>query len=228
MAKSELTDWLKLQVDHAYRKDKNSHADRLRRASCGRCRRAGDLQEQAVQPGSAAVIERGPLAGVARRLLSGRECLQRLRRPALHDRFPASASPPNPRRRRHEDLGRVRRFHVRRNRPDQPTRAAATPATSATPTSSARALSLAARPNSAVPAFDQTGVPFGRSPRRTSDFEDSRKDTAWTPRFSISYKPNADHNIYASYSRGFKGGGFDPRGQSKSAPISTATGSLTG
>ena len=70
-----------------------------------------------------------------------------------------------------------------------------------------------------APPFDQTGVPFGTlASSITSDFEDSRKDTAWTPRFSISYKPNDDHNIYASYSRGFKGGGFDPRGQSKSAP----------
>lgn len=46
----------------------------------------------------------------------------------------------------------------------------------------------------------------------TSNFDGRRKDTAFTPRASISFKPNADHNIYASYSRGFKGGGFDPRG----------------
>jgi iron complex outermembrane recepter protein len=52
----------------------------------------------------------------------------------------------------------------------------------------------------------------------TSNFTGKRKDTAWTPRFSVSYKPSEDHNIYASYSRGFKGGGFDPRGQSGSAP----------
>ena len=52
----------------------------------------------------------------------------------------------------------------------------------------------------------------------TSNFDGRRKDTAWTPRFSVSFKPNADHNLYASYSRGFKGGGFDPRGQSSQAP----------
>ena len=57
----------------------------------------------------------------------------------------------------------------------------------------------------------------------TSDFDGRRKDTAWTPRFSLSYKPNADHNIYASYSRGFKGGGFDPRGQTSNAPGDTPT-----
>ena len=63
--------------------------------------------------------------------------------------------------------------------------------------------------------FDQPGTPFGAP---TSNFEGRRKDTAWTPRFSVSFKPNRDHNIYASYSRGFKGGGFDPRGQSTQAP----------
>jgi iron complex outermembrane receptor protein len=52
----------------------------------------------------------------------------------------------------------------------------------------------------------------------TSDFSGKRKDTAFTPRVSASFKPNDDHNIYASWSKGFKGGGFDPRGQSVSAP----------
>ena len=52
----------------------------------------------------------------------------------------------------------------------------------------------------------------------TSDFEGRRKDTAFTPRASVSFRPNENHNIYVSYSRGFKGGGFDPRGQSTQAP----------
>ncbi len=65
-----------------------------------------------------------------------------------------------------------------------------------------------------VGEFDQTGTVIAT----TSDFEGRRKDTAWTPRASVSYKPNRDHNIYASYQRGFKGGGFDPRGQSTQAP----------
>ena len=52
----------------------------------------------------------------------------------------------------------------------------------------------------------------------TSNFDGKRTDTAFTPRASIAFKPNRDHNIYASYSRGFKGGGFDPRGQTTSAP----------
>ena len=52
----------------------------------------------------------------------------------------------------------------------------------------------------------------------TSDFEGKRTDTAFTPRASVAFKPTPDHNLYASYSRGFKGGGFDPRGLTTSAP----------
>ena len=55
----------------------------------------------------------------------------------------------------------------------------------------------------------------------TSDFHRNRKDTAFTPRASIAYQPNDNHNIYLSYSRGFKGGGFDPRGQTSQAPDTT-------
>lgn len=59
------------------------------------------------------------------------------------------------------------------------------------------------------------GVPLGAP---TSDFDGKRKDTSFTPRASVSFKPNDDHNLYLSYARGFKGGGFDPRGQSTAAP----------
>ena len=52
----------------------------------------------------------------------------------------------------------------------------------------------------------------------TSDFNGSETFKEFTPRASISYQPNENHNIYFSYSRGFKGGGFDPRGQTSSAP----------
>ena len=51
----------------------------------------------------------------------------------------------------------------------------------------------------------------------TSNFNGKRKDTAFTPRASVSFKPNDDHHLYASWSKGFKGGGFDPRGQSTAA-----------
>jgi len=52
----------------------------------------------------------------------------------------------------------------------------------------------------------------------TSDFTGTSKFTKFTPRASISWKPNDDNNIYFSYSEGFKGGGFDPRSQTTAAP----------
>ena len=63
--------------------------------------------------------------------------------------------------------------------------------------------------------FGGAAIPFGAP---TSNFEGKRTDTDFTPRASVSFKPNDDHHFYASYSQGFKGGGFDPRGQSTQAP----------
>jgi iron complex outermembrane receptor protein len=52
----------------------------------------------------------------------------------------------------------------------------------------------------------------------TSDFQGSQTFKEFTPRASISFKPNENHNFYISYSQGFKGAAFDPRGQSTQAP----------
>lgn len=38
-----------------------------------------------------------------------------------------------------------------------------------------------------------------------------REDKKFTPRVALNWKINPDHNAYASYSEGFKGGGFEPR-----------------
>ncbi|MBZ6377486.1 TonB-dependent receptor [Pacificimonas flava] len=62
--------------------------------------------------------------------------------------------------------------------------------------------------------FGGSGVPFAV----TSDFDGSETFEEFTPRVSISYQPTPDHNLYATYSKGFKGGGFDPRGQTSEAP----------
>ena len=43
-------------------------------------------------------------------------------------------------------------------------------------------------------------------------FNGSRQDDAFTPRVILAWKATQDLNLYASYSQGFKGGGFDPRG----------------
>jgi len=52
----------------------------------------------------------------------------------------------------------------------------------------------------------------------TSDFNGSETFDKFTPRISIDYSPGVDHLLYASYSEGFKGGGFDPRGLTTAAP----------
>lgn len=62
--------------------------------------------------------------------------------------------------------------------------------------------------------FNGAGVPIAV----TSDFTGSDTFKEFTPRASISWKPNENHNIYFTYSRGFKGGGFDPRGQTSATP----------
>jgi iron complex outermembrane receptor protein len=62
---------------------------------------------------------------------------------------------------------------------------------------------------------------FGGDPTvvaTTSDFNGSEKFTEFTPRASLSFQPNDDHNMYVSYSQGFKGGSFDPRGLTTAAP----------
>ena len=65
------------------------------------------------------------------------------------------------------------------------------------------------------PLFGGAGVAFGAP---STNFNGEREYKKFTPRVSISYKPTQDHNIYASFSQGFKGGGFDPRGVGTNAP----------
>jgi iron complex outermembrane receptor protein len=62
--------------------------------------------------------------------------------------------------------------------------------------------------------FGGTAIPIVT----TSDFEGSRSFDKFTPRLSVQWRPGDDHNLYASYSEGFKGGSFDPRGQTSVAP----------
>jgi iron complex outermembrane receptor protein len=62
---------------------------------------------------------------------------------------------------------------------------------------------------------------FGGTPivlATTSTFNGEARFTDFNPRASLSFKPNTDHLFFASYSQGFKGGGFDPRGLSTAAP----------
>ncbi len=57
--------------------------------------------------------------------------------------------------------------------------------------------------------FGGTGVAFAT----TSNFNGSATFEDFNPRASISWQPDANNNLYFTYSQGFKGGGFDPRGQ---------------
>ncbi|WP_313536420.1 TonB-dependent receptor [Sphingomonas sp.] len=69
------------------------------------------------------------------------------------------------------------------------------------------------------PYFGGTGV----LAVTTSDFRGSADFKKFTPRASISFKPSRDHTLYASWSKGFKGGGFDPRGQTSACRTPSGT-----
>jgi iron complex outermembrane receptor protein len=64
------------------------------------------------------------------------------------------------------------------------------------------------------PEFGGAGAPYLTS----TDFRGEANYKRFTPRASLSFKPVENHMLYASYSEGFKGGGFDPRGNGTSAP----------
>jgi len=51
-----------------------------------------------------------------------------------------------------------------------------------------------------------------------TDYTNDRSFEKLTPRVSISYQPNEDANLYASYGKGFKSGGFDMRGDAVFTP----------
>ena len=65
------------------------------------------------------------------------------------------------------------------------------------------------------PVFGGAGVAFGAP---GTNFNGKSTFKKFTPRASLSFKPSEGHNLYASYSQGFKGGGFDPRGAGVNAP----------
>ncbi|WP_300391034.1 TonB-dependent receptor [Henriciella sp.] len=52
----------------------------------------------------------------------------------------------------------------------------------------------------------------------TSDFQGEATFDDFSPRASVSYHVTPESNLYATYSQGFKGGSFDPRGQTTAAP----------
>ena len=73
------------------------------------------------------------------------------------------------------------------------------------------------------PTFGGSAVVFAT----TSDFNGSAEDTEFSPRASISWQPSDEQHLYFSYSEGFKGGSFDPRGQTSTAPDLDNDGTVT-
>ena len=69
--------------------------------------------------------------------------------------------------------------------------------------------------NGGSPVFGSAGVAFGAP---STNFRGNKVYTKFTPKASLTFKPNTDTTLYASYSQGFKGGGFDPRGVGVNAP----------
>ena len=66
------------------------------------------------------------------------------------------------------------------------------------------------------PALGGSGTQLGAL---TSDFDGQETFKEFTPRASVTFQPNDENTFYLSYSKGFKGGGFDPRGLSTTPAI---------
>jgi iron complex outermembrane receptor protein len=60
-----------------------------------------------------------------------------------------------------------------------------------------------------------------------SDFRGSDEFTEFTPKVSLAWQPVPTQNLYASYSQGFKGGSFDPRGATTLAPDFNGDGTVS-
>lgn len=71
--------------------------------------------------------------------------------------------------------------------------------------------------------FGGTGFPIAT----TSDFLGTNSWNDFSPTASISWQPTASNNFYASFSQGFKGGGFDPRAQTTGTPDFDLSGTIT-
>jgi iron complex outermembrane receptor protein len=66
-------------------------------------------------------------------------------------------------------------------------------------------------------------VPFGAAQTDFTHGELAREDKKFTPKVGLAFKASDAQNIYASWARGFKGGGFDPRMNFTGTRISLAT-----
>ncbi len=208
----ELADGFKFEIDHCVSQGQEHDPDRLRRPARDRCRRSRHLQEQPVQPGIPAGGRSRPAVRRGRRLLS--------RRQRRHDRSMCGCSRPSSAR----PWAASRAFtdgHV-------DTKTWAVFGDFTYEFTDQFAVSVGGRytndkrhatvfrqilsGGTARPMFG--GAWQRRSAAPTSNFEGSAPTRRSRRALSVSFKPNHDHHFYASWSKGFKGGGFDPRGQS--------------
>ena len=135
------------------------------------------------------------------------------RRRARHHRRDHRRSGPQRadlRRRQHQDLVGVRRLHLRLHRRPAPVARRPLHGRQARRQSSCAARSPAATRRCSA------ARPCRSRPRRTSTARTSFTD--FSPRVSLAWDAAEDHNLYFTYAKGFKGGGFDPRGQTSAAP----------
>jgi iron complex outermembrane receptor protein len=73
------------------------------------------------------------------------------------------------------------------------------------------------------PGLGNPGAVLFRTDTDFTHGELAREDKKFTPRVALAYKASAEQNIYGSWARGFKGGGFDPRMNVAGTKISLAT-----
>lgn len=73
------------------------------------------------------------------------------------------------------------------------------------------------------PLFGGSGIQIAT----TSDFNGNNDWNRFTPQATLAYKLDEHTNVYASYSQGFKGGGFDPRGQTSATPDFNGDGTVS-
>lgn len=66
----------------------------------------------------------------------------------------------------------------------------------------------------ASPQFGGNAVTVGTA----TNFTGEANFSDFNPRANLAFSPNEDHMIYVSYAQGFKGGGFDPRGNASITP----------
>jgi iron complex outermembrane receptor protein len=71
--------------------------------------------------------------------------------------------------------------------------------------------------------FGGAGFPIAT----TSNFQGTNSWDDFSPTVTVSWQPTASNNFYATYTQGFKGGGFDPRGQTSSTPDFDLSGTVT-